>query len=164
MDSTVNILIVGVGGQGVVKAGEALSGALVRHGFDVKQSEVHGMSQRGGSVTSEVRFGREVQSPLMPYAEADFVLALDDAEGRRAAPRLRPGTGRLVDVPPDLMARSADPRNRNMLALGRLSRWLALDEETWLQAIRHAMPARSVEENIAAFRAGRAYDAPAASS
>ena len=68
MSATTNILIVGVGGQGVLKASQVLADALVRRGYDVKQSEVHGMSQRGGSVTSEVRYGETVHAPLMPVA------------------------------------------------------------------------------------------------
>lgn len=80
---TTNILIVGVGGQGVILASELLSEAAMQAGFDVKKSEVHGMSQRGGVVTSHVRFGPKVHSPLIPAGSADVVLAFEAAEGLR---------------------------------------------------------------------------------
>ncbi|HMA76483.1 MAG TPA: indolepyruvate oxidoreductase subunit beta [Candidatus Krumholzibacteriaceae bacterium] len=78
-----NILIVGVGGQGVLLASEILSEVAKSSGLDAKKSEVHGMSQRGGIVTSHVRFGKEVFSPLIPEGEADAVLAFELAEGLR---------------------------------------------------------------------------------
>ncbi len=158
MSETTNVLIVGVGGQGVLRTSQVLSEVLVGAGRDVKQSEVHGMSQRGGSVVSEVRFGCEVHSPLSPYAAADYVIALDADEGRRAEPRLRPGTGRLIDVPDALARQLADPRGRNMAALGRLATHLDVAAQAWHDAIRHRMPPKSIESNIAAFEAGRRFD------
>jgi len=155
VSETANVLIVGVGGQGVLKASEVLAAVLVGCGYDVKQSEVHGMSQRGGSVVSEVRYGARVHSPLAPWGEADYVVALNADEGRRAAPRLRPGSGRLVDVPPELERELADPRSRNMAALGRLARHLDVQPESWHDAIRRALPPKTHEANIAAFEAGR---------
>jgi len=83
--TTTNILIVGVGGQGVILASELLSEAAMQAGFDVKKSEVHGMSQRGGVVSSHVRFGPKVHSPLIPSGTADVVLAFEAAEGLRWA-------------------------------------------------------------------------------
>lgn len=85
MDKTFNILIVGVGGQGVILASELLSEAAMETGFDVKKSEVHGMSQRGGVVSSHIRFGKKVYSPLIPDHSADAVLAFEAAEGLRWA-------------------------------------------------------------------------------
>jgi indolepyruvate ferredoxin oxidoreductase beta subunit len=82
---TTNILIVGVGGQGVILASELLSEAAMQAGYDVKKSEVHGMSQRGGVVSSHVRFGPKVYSPLIPNGTADVVLAFEAAEGLRWA-------------------------------------------------------------------------------
>ncbi len=80
---TTNILIVGVGGQGVLLASEILSEVAKSSDLDTKKSEVHGMSQRGGVVTSHVRFGEKVFSPLIPNGEADAVLAFELAEGLR---------------------------------------------------------------------------------
>jgi len=81
--NTKNVLIVGVGGQGVLLASEILSEVARLGGMDAKKSEVHGMSQRGGVVTSHVRFGEKVSSPLIPSGEADVVLAFELAEGLR---------------------------------------------------------------------------------
>ncbi|MDP8241343.1 MAG: indolepyruvate oxidoreductase subunit beta [Candidatus Hatepunaea meridiana] len=85
IDKTKNILIVGVGGQGVILASELLSEAAMKAGFDVKKSEVHGMAQRGGVVSSHVRFARKVYSPLIPEGDSDVVLAFEAAEGLRWA-------------------------------------------------------------------------------
>lgn len=84
MDNTQNILIVGVGGQGVLLASEIISAAAMNGGLDVKKSEVHGMSQRGGVVSSHVRIGPRVYSPVIEYGQADILMAFEQAEGLRA--------------------------------------------------------------------------------
>ena len=122
----------------------------------MKKTDTLGMAQRGGSVVSEVRFGARVYSPLAPERGADYVIALDDREGLRNAYRLR-DDGRPVNVPPELHEQLGDPRARNMAALGRLSPSLDVDAELWHEAIRRCMPPRSVEVNLAAFEAGRAF-------
>jgi indolepyruvate ferredoxin oxidoreductase beta subunit len=91
MKAPVNILIVGVGGQGIVLAGDVIGLAARLAGMEAKASEVHGMSQRGGSVVSEVRFGEHVYSPLIPPPGADFLLAFELLEGLRRLESLRPG-------------------------------------------------------------------------
>jgi len=78
-----NILLVGVGGQGVILAGKILTEVLVHAGFDVKKSEVHGMAQRGGSVLSHVRFGPKVFSPLVKKGEGDILLSFEQLETLR---------------------------------------------------------------------------------
>jgi len=84
MDSKVtNILLSGVGGQGVIFAGNILAHVFVQAGYDVKKSEVHGMAQRGGDVTTHFRFGEKVYSPLIPYGEVDFLLAFELLEALR---------------------------------------------------------------------------------
>lgn len=88
-NGTTNILIVGVGGQGVLLASEILCEVAKVLGLDAKKSEVHGMSQRGGVVTSHVRFGNKVYSPLIPDGEADVILAFEIAEGLRWAGELK---------------------------------------------------------------------------
>lgn len=101
---TVNILIVGVGGQGVVLASAILSEVALQAGYDVKKSEVHGMSQRGGVVTSHVRIGQKVYSPLIPNGGADVILAFERAEALRWAHELKPSGAMIVNeyklVPP----------------------------------------------------------------
>ncbi len=84
-----NILLAGVGGQGTLLASEVLSEALMLAGHDVKKSEIHGMSQRGGSVTSHVRFGPTVFSPLIPEGEADILFGFELLETYRCLPMLR---------------------------------------------------------------------------
>ena len=103
-NGTTNVLIVGVGGQGVLLASEILCEVAKVMGLDAKKSEVHGMSQRGGVVTSHVRFGKKVYSPLIPDGEADVILAFEIAEGLRWAGELRAGGTIIVNrqkiVPP----------------------------------------------------------------
>ncbi|PLX86127.1 MAG: indolepyruvate oxidoreductase subunit beta [Desulfuromonas sp.] len=90
-NSVKNILLAGVGGQGTLLASEVLSEALMLAGHDVKKSEIHGMSQRGGSVTSHVRFGPKVLSPLIPEGEADILFGFELLETYRNLPSLRAG-------------------------------------------------------------------------
>jgi indolepyruvate ferredoxin oxidoreductase beta subunit len=78
-----SILLSGVGGQGILLASELICDVLVSCGFDVKKNEIHGMSQRGGSVTSHIRFGTEVASPVIPAGEADYLVGFEKLEGYR---------------------------------------------------------------------------------
>jgi indolepyruvate ferredoxin oxidoreductase beta subunit len=78
-----NIMLVGVGGQGIVLAGEVLAHVLMLAGHDVKKSETHGMAQRGGSVRSDVRFGSKVFSPTIPPGRADILVAFEQLEALR---------------------------------------------------------------------------------
>jgi indolepyruvate ferredoxin oxidoreductase beta subunit len=91
-----NVLVVGVGGQGVLMISKVLAQVCVQRGLEVKQSEVHGMAKRGGVVFSHVRFGTRVWSPTIPKGEADVVVALEWAEGLRWLPYLRGDRGTLV--------------------------------------------------------------------
>ncbi|MBE0599028.1 MAG: indolepyruvate oxidoreductase subunit beta [Desulfuromonadales bacterium] len=86
-----NILLAGVGGQGTLLASEVLSEALMLAGHEVKKSEIHGMSQRGGSVTSHVRFGPKVHSPLIPEGATDILFGFELLETYRNLPELRAG-------------------------------------------------------------------------
>lgn len=90
-DTITNILLVGVGGQGILLASEILSEAFMLAGFDVKKSEIHGMSQRGGSVVSHVRYGKEVHSPIVPEGEGDILFGFELMETYRYLPLLRKG-------------------------------------------------------------------------
>lgn len=92
---TTGVLMAGVGGQGVLLASETLGLAALAEGLDVKQSEVHGVAQRGGSVVSHVRFGERVHSPLIRCGEADVLYAGEQLEALRYAHHLKPG-GRIV--------------------------------------------------------------------
>ena len=90
-----NIMIVGVGGQGTLLASRILGSAIIKQGFDVKVSEVHGMSQRGGSVVTYVKYGDKVHSPIVDKGEADIILAFELLEAYRALPYLRK-SGKII--------------------------------------------------------------------
>lgn len=99
----INILFVGVGGQGTILASKILTAALTNAGYDVKMSEVHGMSQRGGSVTTQIRFGDKVYAPLIDKGKADYILAFEKMEGLRWIEFLAPEGLMIVndlEVPP----------------------------------------------------------------
>ena len=108
MSDVTNILVVGTGGQGVMTATEILAEAAIAFGHDVKKTEVAGMAQRGGVVSSHLRFGAKVLSPQITPGTADVLLAFEAAEGMRWCHMLRPGslallnTGRLVPPVVDL--------------------------------------------------------------
>ena len=82
-DKVTNILTVGVGGQGVILASDIIAAVMMRAGYDVKKSEVHGMAQRGGSVTSHVRFGPKVYSPIIRKGEVDILFSFELLETLR---------------------------------------------------------------------------------
>ncbi len=93
-----SIMIVGVGGQGSLLASKLLGGLLLDEGYDVKVSEVHGMSQRGGSVVTYVRFGDKVYSPIITEGEADFILSFEKLEAARWAACLKKGGCIIVNT------------------------------------------------------------------
>jgi indolepyruvate ferredoxin oxidoreductase beta subunit len=154
-DRVINVVLAGLGGQGVIKASDMLADAALRAGLDVKKAEVHGMSQRGGSVTSDVRFGPAVLSPMVPRGEADFLLVLAPSEVEVTRPLLRPGG---VLITPDLVPEASLPNKKslNVALLGALSHHLALPEEAFLAAVKAALPERLHALNEQAFALGRA--------
>ena len=95
---TKNIMIVGVGGQGTLLASKLLGHVLLSAGYDVKVSEVHGMSQRGGSVVTYVRYGEKVYSPVIDQGEADLIIAFEQLEAARWLSYLKPGGTMIVNV------------------------------------------------------------------
>ena len=92
---TKSIMIVGVGGQGTLLSSRLLGAVLTTKGYDVKVSEVHGMSQRGGSVVTYVKYGDEVYSPIIEKGEADYILSFEQLEAARWLPYLKQG-GKLI--------------------------------------------------------------------
>ena len=90
MSEVKNILLCGVGGQGTILASKILSYALVEAGYDVKMSEIHGMSQRGGSVTTQVRYGDKVYSPIIGQGSADILVSFEAMEAYRYLETLNP--------------------------------------------------------------------------
>lgn len=122
---TKNIMIVGVGGQGTLLASKLLGRLLVSEGYDVKVSEVHGMSQRGGSVVTYVRFGEKVYSPIVERGEADYIISFEKAEAARWLPFLKKGGKMIVntqqiDPMPVIIGAAEYPENviEEMIALG----------------------------------------------
>lgn len=95
--TSTNIMIVGVGGQGTLLASRILGNAVILAGHDVKVSEVHGMSQRGGSVITYVKYGEAVHSPIIDKGEADIILAFERLEAYRALPWLKKGGKMIVN-------------------------------------------------------------------
>lgn len=95
---TTNIMIVGVGGQGTLLASRILGNAVLAQGYDVKISEVHGMSQRGGSVVTYVKYGEEVHSPVICRGEADVILSFEQLEAARWLPYLKPDGVMITNI------------------------------------------------------------------
>ncbi|MCG5531202.1 2-oxoacid:acceptor oxidoreductase family protein [Halorhodospira halochloris] len=153
-----NIVIAGLGGQGIVTGSDILSGALFKAGYDVKKSEIHGMSQRGGSVCSDIRFGRRVNSPMVPAASADFLVITESTQIEPNRHRLHP-KGRMItpdDVP--FLFQDDDPKSAayaarmiNVALLGVLSAHLPIEEEVWLEAIRAALSPHLHDMNCRVF-------------
>lgn len=181
-----NILMVGVGGQGILLSSDILATAAMLDGHDVKKSEVHGMSQRGGSVFSHIRYGEKVHSPVIPRGEANVLFALEEMETLRwleyAAPdcrvivlknRILPAeTERYPDgveteirkhfpdatfiEPEAALEKTGDKKTLNVLALGTLAKRVDLSETAWRAAIAQRVPKGTEEKNLAAFVAGMA--------
>lgn len=178
-----NIIIVGVGGQGTLLASKVLGHIAMKENLDVKLSEVHGMAQRGGSVITHVRMGENVHAPLVCMHEADYVLAFEHLEALRAQPYLKPD-GLLITNVQEIMpmpvivgqreypkerpsvpclemdayalaVQAGNQRSVNMVLLGALSHFLPWKEETWLEAIGATVPQKTLAVNQRAFKLGR---------
>jgi indolepyruvate ferredoxin oxidoreductase beta subunit len=185
---TTSIMIVGVGGQGSLLASRLLGTLLTDEGYDVKVSEVHGMSQRGGSVVTYVRYGEKVYSPVIGLGAADAMVAFEKMEAVRYAPYLKPEgvavindfempssttSAGLADYPEGcLEAMQANfkcfaldeasiaenlgsAKCMNVVLFGAMTKVLGLDDIDWDEVIRRTVPAKLVELNLAAYRAGR---------
>ena len=96
-DTLFNVSLVGVGGQGILLTSDVLALAAMHAGLDVKKSEIHGMSQRGGSVISQVRFGAKVHSPIIPDGQSDVLVSFERTEALRYAHLAKPGAKILVN-------------------------------------------------------------------
>ena len=154
MRSVTNIVIAGLGGQGVLTASDIVADVALHAGFDVKKSELHGMSQRGGSIASDVRFGREVFSPMVPAGEADILVVIDPDQVSVNAAVLSP-SGIIVEPSQFPAEKLRNKKSLNVAMLGALSRHLEFSEEAWIAAIRRRLPEKQVEVNLEAFALGR---------
>ena len=186
MNSCFNMLMVGVGGQGIVLASDIAAGAALKAGYDVKKSEIHGMSQRGGSVFSHIRLGEKVFSPVIPERQADLLVSLEEMEVLRwigyagkssriilSRERITPancpvypeGTAEFIKsafskadiLEKELLVEMAGkPKFINSVILGVSSVYTPVEEGCWVRAIEELVPAGSAGQNLAAFRNGRA--------
>jgi indolepyruvate ferredoxin oxidoreductase beta subunit len=149
-----NVVIAGLGGQGVLKASDILAEAAFRAGLDVKKSEVHGMSQRGGSVASDVRFGAKVHSPMVSEGQADFLVVLEPTQVQPNAHVLKAGG---VLIQPELIDPAAldNKRSLNVALLGALSARLEISPQHWQAALEANLPANARQANARAFELGR---------
>ena len=186
MSDTKTILLCGVGGQGTITAAHLLARAALAAGYEVKVSEIHGMAQRGGAVSTVVRFGDEVFSMVCDEGAADAVVSFDAMEAlRNLAFLARDGfllassetilptavaCGRAA-LPPDMEGRLAaegalligsralaeqagNAKCENTVLLGALESRLGFGRELWEEVIAAHVPPKTVEANLAAFRAG----------
>ena len=154
MNKVTNIIVAGLGGQGVLKGTDILADVALRAGHDVKKSEIKGMSQRGGSVTGDVRFGDRVFSPMVPAGEADFLLVLEPTQVEPHRYMLRPGG---VLITPDVVSADQLPNKKtlNVALLGALSAHLPMAEDQWLAALRAGFAENFFDGNRKAFLIGR---------
>jgi indolepyruvate ferredoxin oxidoreductase beta subunit len=185
MKKVFNILMVGVGGQGIIMASDIVACAAMHSGLDVKKSEIHGMSQRGGSVFSHIRFGDKVYSPVISTGEADVLFSLEEMEtfrwlqyanGLSSIICLRnrinpPGldeypqglSAELVRIfpkilfvePGPLKEKIGDARFLNVALVGLLSAFTGFDDNSWKKAIEEKVPEGTFEGNWNAFTEGK---------
>ena len=171
---TVNVSLVGVGGQGIILTADMLAKAAALAGYEVKKSEIHGMSQRGGSVTSQVRFGDRVSSPIIQEGRSDILVAFDRLEAVRTAHELAPDgkavvanvdlvpvtvssgllDGRLKAALPNALVVDAmtiareqvgNERTMNMVLAGALAKLLPLPKECWTEAMHQLLAGRKAK-------------------
>jgi indolepyruvate ferredoxin oxidoreductase beta subunit len=154
MRGVTNIVIAGLGGQGVLTASDIVADVALHAGLDVKKSELHGMSQRGGSIASDVRFGREVFSPMVPVGEANFLVVVEPDQVPVNAAVLSP-SGIIVEPSQFPADKLRSKKSLNVALLGTLSRHLKFPEEAWIAAIKRRLPEKLVEVNLEAFALGR---------
>ncbi|PJC86819.1 indolepyruvate oxidoreductase subunit beta [Vibrio sp. HA2012] len=126
MSKVTNIMLVGVGGQGTILVSTLLAKGLIEAGYDVKMSEIHGMAQRGGSVSTQVRFGKKVYSPLIGAGEADYLVSFEKMEALRWLEQVKPD-GQVVvndyqiDSSPILAGKAEYPDNALELLQNKVS-------------------------------------------
>ena len=148
-----NVLFAGIGGQGIILASDMLSEMAFRCGFDVKKSEIHGMSQRGGSVSGDVRFGTKVYSPMIPAGEADYLVVLSEDQVEVCKNMVNENT---VILTPAILGDFDPGKSLNVAMLGALNAGLKLDKEIWFGLLREHFKGELADINIAAFERGEA--------
>lgn len=154
LDKTVNVKIAGIGGMGALKAALILGEVMFAEGYDVKKAEVHGMSQRGGSVASDVRFGKEVVSPIIPENSIDFLISLEPEWSDVHKISLAKGG---VVISPDNIDIEKLPTKKalNVALLGVLSKYFDVPESRWFEVLKDLFPEKLHVSNETAFLLGR---------
>ncbi|MEJ5260202.1 MAG: 2-oxoacid:acceptor oxidoreductase family protein [Anaerohalosphaeraceae bacterium] len=142
-----NVTFGGIGGQGIITASELLGWAALYDGCCVKKSEVHGMSQRGGSVESHVRFGKQVYSPLVGIGQADFLLCFHPDEHTRLKPFLRKGGIDLMPYLEKVQQIADNPRAVNTGLMGVLATFLPIRLDSWERAMQKVFKPSILEVN-----------------
>ena len=184
-NATKTVLLCGVGGQGTILAADLLAFSCMKANLQVKVSEIHGMAQRGGAVTTVVRVGEDVKSMVSDAGCADVVVAFETTEALRNLPQLKEGGSLIVnDVAirplPVLTGAASMPENArerlreagallidadaiaraagnaNVVLVGALAARLDIPIEVWEETVAERVPQKTVEANLAALRAGRA--------
>jgi indolepyruvate ferredoxin oxidoreductase beta subunit len=150
-----NITFGGIGGQGIIKASELDGWAAMYEGFHVKKSEVHGMSQRGGSVESHVRFGKKIFSPLVSMGQADFLLCFQGDEHYRLKPFLKKDGVDLVEYLTPALEMIENPRYLNTALVGVLSAFLPISEASWQKALKTVFKPSILKGNQKVFKKAR---------
>jgi indolepyruvate ferredoxin oxidoreductase beta subunit len=164
-DKVVNIIIGGIGGTGVIMASNIVAYAAFLAGYDVRKSEIHGMSQRGGSVSSDVRFGKVVYSPMVPDGEGDFLILMhpDELEnnlyrlkdsGVVIGPELLLGEEKDISLLNDPKYSPVNQKNFNICLIGVLSTYLDIPYECWQDSIFTNLPQKMHELNRGVFEIG----------
>ncbi|MGQ9503462.1 MAG: 2-oxoacid:acceptor oxidoreductase family protein [Thermogutta sp.] len=138
----------------MLRATDIIAEAAFLAGYDVKKTEVHGMSQRGGSVISDVRFGNYVLSPMVPHGEADFLVVLEPTQEEPNRHYLKP-EGTIIDCDCVDVGSLPNPRTLNVALLGVLSRHLNILDEIWHEAIGRCFPPHLHSVNVEAFKRGQ---------
>ncbi len=149
-----DIIIAGIGGQGTILASNILSHLLVLEGYDVKKSEIHGMSQRGGSVISHVRYSKDkVHAPTVRLNSANLILSFHPNETRRYAHLLKEDAI-IVQLQDQDKDKLPNPKSLNVYGLGLLSKHLPIQKERWVEAIKDMLKPHLQETNLKAFELG----------
>ncbi len=152
MSDTINILFCGTGGQGILTAAEIVGLAAMYDGYHVKKSEVHGMAQRGGSVESHLRFGKEVFSPIIEAGQVDYLLSFDKGEHDRMVSLLKKAGTDLFEEFVNARNKINNPKFLNTYMLGVLSKHLGLSKESWQKALKQVIKPQFVDKNLEIFK------------
>ena len=159
--SEYNVTFGGIGGQGIIKASELVGWAAMYEGYHVKKSEVHGMSQRGGSVESHVRFGKKIYSPLIAPGSADFLMCFHADEHYRLERFLKSGGVDLISYLEPLSKMIENPRHMNTALVGVLAAHLPISDASWQKALKTVFPAKILAGNKVVFKKAKAMAAKA---